>query len=154
MRCNVGVNPRYLFDQHIISEYREAVLLIGSLEYHNWQIKSPIPKRFTLGTGHMNFLKVKLKYIQRRHIEVKKEMERRNIKHDFLSIDLTNIDPYFCNDWFPIMEDSQIIRKRIIEKILNFPDLLWWRYNHVKFDNKNDILRFCDIIIKGDLFYV
>ena len=154
MRCNVGVNPRYLFEQHLIAEYRELPMLIGSLKYLNWQIKSPIPERFTLGTGHMNFLKVKLKYIQRRHIEVKKEMERRNIKHDFLSINLINIDPYFCNDWQPDLIDSNIIRKRITEKILNFPDLLWWRYNHIKFDDKNDILRIINIIEKGELFYV
>ena len=154
MRCNVGVNPRYLFDQHLCAEVMEIPMVIGSLRYWKFEIKGPVPNNFNLGMGHMNFLKNKLLYLQRRHEEVKKEIKRRNIKNEKSKVDLTGINLKFCNDWTPSIEDSCIIRKRIIEKILNYPDLLWWRYNHIKFDDKNDILRFCNIIEKGELFYV
>jgi deoxyribonuclease (pyrimidine dimer) len=154
MRANVGINPRYLFDQHLLAEYRECPMLIGSLKYYNWQIKSSIPEKLKMGIGYMNFFKVRLKYIQRRHIEVKKEMERRNIKHDLLSIDLTDIPKEFCNDWEPTLEDSKILRARIIQRIGEFPNILWWRYNHTSFDDVNDICRMIDIIREGELFYV
>ena len=122
MRCNVGVNPRYLFDQHLLPEGRELNRILGSLKYWNYEIKSPVPNNFKLGAGHMNFLKMRLKYLQRRQKEVVKELERRNIKHDLFCMDLTNISQEFCNDWQPPLIDTQTIRNRIIERILNYPN--------------------------------
>ena len=153
MRCNVGVNPKYLLDQHLIAEYEELPMLIGSLKYWNWEIKSEIPIKFKLGTGHMNFLKIRLAYIKRRHIEIKKEMNIRGFKNDSLTIDLKNIDNKFCNDWKPDWEATIIIRKRIIQRILNFKDITWWRFHRKKM-NKRKIDLIIDLNFRGELFYV
>jgi len=133
MRANVGVNPSFLVDQHLIAEYVELMMLIGSLQYNNWSIKSEIPMNFTLGTGHMNFLKKRLKYIQKRHNEVKKEMIFRGFKCDLLTIDLNDIPKDFCLDWTPSLKDSMIIRDRLLWKLnpkRHLPS--FWRYYRKK----------------------
>jgi deoxyribonuclease (pyrimidine dimer) len=148
MRCNVGVNPEYLADQHLIAEYRELPMILGSLRCNKWVIKSAIPKKFKLNKGHMNFLKEKLLYIQRRHEAVKKEMTYRKFKCDALSIDLEHVPIEFCNDWNPNINDSLIIRERIIFKLENKPD--YWRFR----SKKIDIEYLITWVKYGKLFYV
>lgn len=152
MRCNVGVNPRYLTDQFLVAEYREEPMLIGSLKYWDWQIKSPIPATFNLGIGHMNFLKNKLRYVQRRHHEVKLEMTRRGFFCETLSMDLTNIPEQFCNEWQPTIEDSKILRSRLLWKLKNKPEFFWRHYRKkLDQDKLNELILNID---NGDLFYV
>jgi hypothetical protein len=99
-------------------------------------IKSPIPESLKLGSGHMNFLKVRLIYAKRRHELVKEEMKRRNFKCS-ITIDLTGIDSKFLNDWIPDINDSNILRERIREKLLNKPEF-FWRYMRSPL-NKNNL---------------
>lgn len=150
MRCNVGINPIYLADQHLIAEYRELPMLIGSLEYWNWDIKTPIPVKFKLGNGHMNFLKKKLLYIKKRHNSVIQEMIKRNFKCDSLTIDLTNIDNSFCGDWIPNEEDSLLLRQRIEWKLRNKPN--YWRYCSKVLSN-DEMELFIKNMNESELFY-
>jgi len=147
MRCNAGVNPLYLTDSHLIAEYRELCMVIGSLDYWKWEIKSEIREVFNLGAGHMNFFKVRLKYLYRRHEAVKSECRRRNFKCDYLSIRLNECKPEFCQDWVPTMDDSIKIRNRIIEKLKYRFELSprFWKYE------RRTII---DMINNGELFYV
>ena len=152
MRCNVGINPIFLADQHLIAEYRELPMVIGSLKHWNWEIKSPIPDTFNLGIGHMNFLKNKLKYLQRRHEIVLLECIRRGFHCGALRIDLHGIPDQFCNDWNPTMEDSKKIRERILFKLYH-KGHYFWRYLGKRLDE----LGMYDMIKKinnGDLFFV
>lgn len=127
MRCNVGVNPHFLADQHLIAEYRELPMVIGSLRVNGWKVKGFISDHFTLGTGHINFFKIRIPYLQARHVEVKKEMVSRGYKCDALSIASVAVDDQRCMlNWTPTMIDSQVIRKRILEKMLMKP--WWYRY--------------------------
>jgi deoxyribonuclease (pyrimidine dimer) len=152
MRCNVGINPSYLPDQMIIAEYRELVMVIGSLKHWNWEIKSPIPKTFNLGIGHMNFLKNKLRYLQRRHQEVKMEMRRRSFYCNTLEIILDNIPPQFCNDWNPTIDDSKKIRERIQFKLIN-KSPYFWRLNGNRLDELG-MYHMMRQIQNSELFYV
>ena len=61
-RINVGINPIYLSDQHLIAESVEITMIPGSLKYNGFAIKGKVPEQFTLGTGHVNFFKDKLVY--------------------------------------------------------------------------------------------
>ena len=152
MRCNVGVNPKYLADQHLIAEMMEIPMVVGSLRHWNYQIKSPIPEFFNLGSGHMNFLKNKLKYLQRRHEEVYKEFLQRGFKNDKSRINLQGIPNQFCNDWKPTIEDSKVIRDRIHFKLIK-KDRPFWRYNSILLDNER-LYKMISNIENGELFYV
>ena len=152
MRCNIGVNPIYLVDQHLLAEMMEIPMVIGSLKYWKFEIKSKIPDSFSLGSGHMNFLKNKLVYLKRRHDEVYKEILRRGFKNDKSRIDLSQIPEQFCQDWQPTLEDSLKLRARLHWKLTNKKSL-FWRY--LRKPLNDDELN--DVIVKinsSELFYV
>jgi len=153
MRCNVGINPQYLVDQHLLAEMMEIPMVVGSLRYWNFEIKSKVPEKFDLGSGHMNFLKTKLVYLSRRHSAVSKEIERRGFKNTKSRIILDDVPNKYCNNWSPTFEDSYVIRQRIIFKLLSKSNIKFWRYNRQYLDT--DKLK--HIIFKtecGELFCV
>lgn len=154
MRCNVGVNPKYLTDQWLIAEYRELPMVVGSLRINDWSIKSPVKTVFDLGTGHINWFKWRLHYLHRRHIEVKKEMVQRNFKCDVLNIVQSEIPFKFWNDWNPTLVDSEKIRERLVQKLIaNKLPITWWRYNRVNLTAESAYL-FIHKIRTGELFFV
>ena len=155
MRCNVGINPKYLLDQHLIAEYRELPMVVGSLRVNGWEIKSDIPQKFGLGQGHINFFKIRLLYLCKRHKEVIKECDRRDfnctsliMNHLFYPID-------YCSDWKPTIEDSLVIRNRIVEKIWDryHKNPRFWRHNRCKLSGL-ELKEACDRILEGDLYHV
>jgi len=117
-RVNVGVNPRYISDQHLIAESVEIIMITGGLKHQNFKIKSKIPDIFNLGTGHINFFKNKILYLKKRLDEVNKELLRRDF-HPSTNINLSEYPIELINDWKPDLKSTEIIRKRIIERLLN-----------------------------------
>lgn len=154
MRCNVGVNPLYLADQHLIAEYRELPMVIGSLEYWKWQIKSDSLPTFNLGTGHLNFFKNKLLYLRRRHDKVIEEMRLRGFRCDLLRIRVEECPEHLRGDWNPTIEDSLKIRQRIYERLTSDKHKYsWWRYE--RFALTEDRFKYLvDRIMNGELYPV
>ncbi len=74
VRINL-LNPKNLSDQHLIAEYLEIMMLAGYARKH--PSLDGIPERYCLGKGHIKFFKNKLKYLEKRHGLIKKEMLRR-----------------------------------------------------------------------------
>ena len=126
MRCNAGINPELLADQHLIAEYREIPMIVGGLKRFNYTFKQQVPEKLCLGTGHITFWKNKLIYLKNRWDEVVKEMQRRGFK--------TNVKfeiPKECpnklkNDWKPSLEESLVIRNRIEFKLKLKPKFYKW----------------------------
>lgn len=133
MRCNTGVAPSLLTDQHLIAEYRELFIPVGQLRKLNWESKSPIPPAFRLGTGHITFWRDKQLYLKRRHESLVEEMLRRGFSPQLTFWDTSEIPPSFLNDWNPSYEDSLLIRERIAERILEKPS--WYRVKGRPLDN-------------------
>ena len=113
-----------------MSEYRE-IFMIGSalqrsLNSKNWDPQK-IPKKFTLGTGHVMFFYDKGKYLYNRYDEIKHELTKRNFKlnKDRL-FKVTQFPTEYYNDWVPTKEDQEIIKKRIEERIQQKPE--WYRH--------------------------
>lgn len=151
-RVNVGINPLYLADQHLIAESVEITMIAGSLRLNNFKIKGNIPIQYKLGAGHINFFKPKLKYLARRLIEVNKEMMARRFNPGTDESYLQS-PPEFQNDWQPTLEDSILVRNRIIEKML-FKPLGFWRYKQNKISNLLEIDIFKDNLLKSNLYFV
>lgn len=128
MRCNCGVPPEILVDQHLIAEQVELLMIPGVLVKNNWIYKTKMPDQLVLGTGHMTFWYNKLLYLYKRHEEVKKEVIRRGFKPTDLSIEIDKFPKDFVNDWRPTMRDSQILRGRICER-LEAKEKVFWRYS-------------------------
>ena len=84
---------------------------------------------YCLGEGHIKFFKNKLKYLQKRHELIKKEMKKRSFKIN-KTIDLKEFPDELKNDWIPKQEHLKIIKKRLKEKINLRKD--FYRYYKVK----------------------
>lgn len=117
-RVNVGVNPRFISDQHLIAESVEITTITGQLRSHGYKIKGNIPKKFSLGIGHMSFFKDKLKYLQKRLYEVNCELLRRGFEPS-TNIDLNEFPIELINDWMPSISDSNLVRYRIAERLIS-----------------------------------
>lgn len=117
-RVNVGINPKFLSDQHLIAESVEITMITGALRKDKWVIKGSVPDKFCLGKGHINFFKPKLLYLKDRLTEVNEEMKRRGFNPG-TSINLLEIP---CRSgltkcWDPTVEDSKLVRERIVERL-------------------------------------
>jgi hypothetical protein len=88
-RVNVGINPVYLADQHLVAESVEITMITGGLRKNGYKVKSPIPPKFKLGEGHINFFKNKIRYLERRLREVNGEMYNRQFLLNFKMIGMS-----------------------------------------------------------------
>jgi len=122
VRINL-IDPKNLADQHLIAEYNETLMLLGYVR--KFPQRDDIPKKYSLGKGHIKFFKDKLVYLKNRHELIKKEMKTRGFKTE-KSIDLKEFNIVLINDWTPQKEDFLIIKSRLIEKINKKPD--YYRY--------------------------
>lgn len=150
MRCNAGIDPKLLMDQHLIAEYREIPMIIGSLKKNNYIYKSSMPKKLCLGTGHMTFWKNKLSYLKKRWDEVVNEMQKRGFKTNMIFEIPKECPTYLINDWSPSKEESAIIRNRIKEKILLKPEFYKWN----RISIKNDPNWFISQIMLSKIYFV
>ena len=132
-RINI-INPSELTDQHLVAEYRELFMVGSSLQRSlkspNWDVNN-IPKKFTLNKGHVMFFYDKGKYLSKRYDDLRSEMKHRVMKPDETMIFKREQWPdELYNDWTPTVEDQNIIRKRIEERILQKPN--WYRVTNEK----------------------
>ena len=132
-RINI-INTSELTDQHLVAEYRELFMVGSSLQRSlkspNWDVNN-IPKKFTLNKGHVMFFYDKGKYLSKRYDDLRLEMKNRGMKPDETRIFKREQWPdELYNDWTPTVEDQNIIRKRIEERILQKPN--WYRVTNEK----------------------
>ena len=118
VRINI-IDPKKLADQHLIAEYNEILMLLGYVRKYP-KVKDQ-PEKYCLGKGHIKFFKDKLKYLKKRHELLKKEMKKRGFKTE-KTIDLSAFDKKLHQDWCHDVEDEEIIKKRLVEKINKKPD--------------------------------
>lgn len=151
-RINVGIDPKFLSDQHLIAEAVECTMITGSLVFNGYQIKGDIPEKFTLGKGHVNFFKNKLLYLSLRLSKVNYELDRRGFKVTN-KIKLTDFPIEYIWGWNPKMEDSEIVRERIVDRLKNPRKAKsgFHKYYGKPIDNMNE---FCDKLLKSKLHFV
>ena len=122
-RINATVPPKSLCDQHLNAEYREIVrtvslarnkfIKLGSIE----KLRSEIPQRFTLGSGHVSFFYDKLKYIRDRFDALRQEMiDRGMVPTMTMENESFNGVLQLYNDWPGTLEANQLIIDRIYER--------------------------------------
>jgi deoxyribonuclease (pyrimidine dimer) len=155
-RVNVGINPKYLADQHLIAESVEITMITGGLRKHNYQIKSDIPSIFVFGKGHINFFKNKLLYLAHRLEEVNKEMHSRGFRASTQIDDIISEAPAsLINDWKPTERDTKVIRERISSRlhtrVKGQPGQGYYRFNR---ELISDIDAFIAKFNQSELFHV
>ena len=119
-----------LTDQHLIAEYREITMvpsaLIRTLNSKSGLNKQKIGNKFTLNKGHVYFFYDKGLYLYNRYDNIVEEMILRGFNPDLKRVFPKDIFPFeLFNDWTPTIEEQEIVRDRIREKISMKPN--WYR---------------------------
>lgn len=125
------IEPKKLYDQHLIAEYREIFMvpaaLKRSLKATNGARLDHIPKSFTLGKGHVRFFYDKGKYLYKRYALLRAEIIKRGFKPDIHRKFPKEIfiENKLFNDWRPDKLARAVIIQRIKQKIAQKPT--WYR---------------------------
>lgn len=154
-RVNVGIDPRFLSDQHLIAESVEITVITGGLRKNGYEIKSKIPDKLVMGTGYINFFKNKLVYLKRRLESVNEEMRRRGFEPG-TKLELDNFPKELCNDWSPSIEDSMVLRLRIADRLITRANgesaskIHRYGRRHLRWYRK----RLAEVMMKSELYFV
>ncbi|MFA6461576.1 MAG: pyrimidine dimer DNA glycosylase/endonuclease V [Candidatus Woesearchaeota archaeon] len=124
VRINL-ISPKKLADQHLIAEYDEILMLLGYVRKYPKLELEKISKNYVLGKGHILFFKNKLKYLQKRHELIRKEMKRRGFETNKRVV-LSEFSRELRRDWRPSIKDYGGIKERLRWKIKNKPN--YYRY--------------------------
>jgi deoxyribonuclease (pyrimidine dimer) len=115
-RINVSINPKKLTDRHLIAEHREIKRIPNMVKSGRAKIID-IPKKFSLGKGHVKFFYNKLGYLKDRYEDLYKECKYRGFNVMYYGSAWDNIPNHLMNNYIPIEEDRIIIEQRIAEKL-------------------------------------
>ena len=129
-RINSNIPVKKLSDEHLLAEHREIKRLPSCLR-KAIQCKSinKIPNQFTLGTGHVKFFLDKQKFIYNRYKEIYQELLNRGFNiEDYSNNWKEFINTKYFNDYAPTVEECNLLKQRIIERIQNSNKKSWHYY--------------------------
>ena len=120
MRCNCGINPKNLTDEHLFAESRELKMLPSLYERVGDNSRNKVPKEFTLGKGHMLFFLYKPAYTWHRYDDVLFECYKRgfNVKNEYYRWDVYQKSKCL-EQYAETGKEADIVKHRIVERIQN-----------------------------------
>ena len=142
-RINV-VHPTVLTDQHLMAEYRELTMVMGSLKrsLNSKNGLPPIPEKYTLNAGHVTFFYNKGAWLRRRYAALIAELTDRGYILDKNRVaDFSVFSTFLNKDWYADMDAVRINSARIKERIMVKPH--WYTYRAVTIlaqPNKQDFI--------------
>lgn len=115
------IDPKLLTNEWLVAEWRELPRVPNELIKHPNRYKAnEVPASYTMGPGHVKFFRNKLLYLQKRHVLICREMDKRNIKRDLtVVVDLSSfgfLSSVLCKDWQPTAQDHNVNIERLIER--------------------------------------
>lgn len=118
-----------LTDQHLMAEYRELPMVMGSMRR---SLKSKngirnIPPKFTLNSGHVKFFYNKGRFLKWRYENLIEKLTERGYNLDEnREVDFSVFDLYPQIDWEPTNEDMKVSAERILIRVAEKPS--WYKY--------------------------
>lgn len=132
-RINV-IDPTQLTDQHLMAEYRELPMVMGSLKRTKaskagWQFNK-VPPHYTLNKGHVYFFTNKKQFLFERFNALIIELRHRGYKISPAdrNIDWNVFDGIPQVEWVPTHSCKEINAERIRTRISEKPD--WYRWTN------------------------
>lgn len=115
-RINVGIRPNELPDKLLLAEHREITRIPNAVTSGRAKLQN-IPKKFTLGTGHVKFFYCRLGYLSRRYASLLRECQRRgfNVTDKSAAFETTEGNGMF-GEYVETPEDRRILVERIHSK--------------------------------------
>ena len=122
VRVNI-IEPGALADQHLVAEYRELLMLLGSVR------KNPLMN--SVGAHFMKnpirYFSDKLSYIEKRHAKLRAEMKRRGFAPK-ITPRMSIYPRTRKHDFAPNKTQLREIKKRLIERLRNPPRDGFYKY--------------------------
>ena len=115
-RINANIPHAELCDSHLLAEHREITRVANTIKSGRAIIKD-IPKKFTLGTGHVKFFYNKVGFIQKRYNSLYNECVARGFNIESKHDSFEDIPNHLFKDWEPTEEANLLIRQRIKERL-------------------------------------
>ena len=130
-RINSAISVRSLTDEHLLAEHREIKRLPSCL--HKAFVSGSInhvPKKFTLGKGHVLFFIDKMLFTMDRYIQLRDECKRRGMDvTDYLGNWFDNGIPDECkHNHIPTNEEHDLLVERITKRINESTKKRWHYY--------------------------
>lgn len=136
-RISVGVRAIELCDAHLIKERVELLRIPNAIKSGKAVVKD-IPRKFTLGKGHVKFFYDKLGYLQQRYVELTAECIERDFKITDFSDSFKDIPQSLYNDYEETQQDRDIVVQRVNERLSGMKNL---KYNRESIDVSHLILK-------------
>ena len=115
---NDSKSTSFSSSRYLLESYTNIYWIVGGLPKKN--------DKFTLNKGHVMFFYDKGEYLSKRYDALREEMINRGMKPDDTRVFKRDQWPDgLYNDWMPTVEDQNIVRKRIEERISQKPN--WYR---------------------------
>jgi len=119
------IDPKELYDQHLLSEHRE-IKRIPNLIKSGKYVYTDIPKNYVLWKWHVKFFYDKLKFLHKRYNLLYKECLNRNFKVENYEESFLWLPENLYNDFVPSEADIELNKKRLKEKYKpNFYRYYW-----------------------------
>lgn len=120
-RINVGIDPSYLTDEHLLAEHREIKRMCSLYEKNKDLSNKRIPTRFTLNTGHMLFFLDKPSYTLQRYRDIHQECIQRGFNVPDYSDNWRVYNNVKGIGYIPSSYDKSLLVQRISMRINESP---------------------------------
>lgn len=111
-RINAGIKPAELPNNLLLAELRE-IKRIPNMVCSGRAVVKDIPKKFTLGTGHVKFFYDKGAYTLNRYISLLAEARRRGLNVQSFATAWVDYPTHLHNDWEETLEARELLKHRI-----------------------------------------
>ena len=113
-RINVGIHPRELPDKLLLAEHREITRIPNTVTSGRAKLRD-LPKKFTLGAGHVKFFYSRLGYLSQRYTSLFVECRRRGfqVTDKSTAFEKTDETSGLFGEYVETPEDRQILMERI-----------------------------------------
>lgn len=115
-RINANISVKKLCDSHLLAEHREITRVPNTIKSGRAIIKD-IPKKFTLGTGHVKFFYNKLGFIEKRYNQLYDECIARGFDIESKHNSFEGIPTELNGGWEATNEANLLIEQRIQERL-------------------------------------
>lgn len=125
-RINSAIRVELLTDEHLLAEHREIKRIPSVYVRHT---STPIPKKFTLGKGHVLFFIDKAAFTAGRYELIREECIKRGF----------SVENYFNNwkvydssnkDYMSTLEEYDLLIERISDRLMNSKKPYWHYYGN------------------------
>lgn len=117
-RINAAIPVERLPKKLLLAEHREIIRIPNCVKKGRYNLDN-IPSSFKLGTGHVKFFYIRLKYLHDRYEQIYAECKKRDCNVQYYGDSFGGLPKELYNDWIPEDWVFNVLKNRIKERGFN-----------------------------------